>query len=180
MVFQYATASELASYIQQDVDTDTAELLLQLASAEFNNLADTVFGGAIAATYQTTGTSARAIILPFKPVVSVTAVRIAGAVVTDYTRIRHKLYRASGFGSTWSFPPDLVEVDLTYGFTTVPDDVKGAVLEAAAQAYQQPSSAVVAETIDDYRVAYSTHSGGVQLTPFGKEVAAGYAGMYAA
>jgi hypothetical protein len=40
---QYATASELASYLQKDLDTATAVQALTLASADFSNAADTWF-----------------------------------------------------------------------------------------------------------------------------------------
>lgn len=176
---QYATASELASYIQADVDTSTANLLLQLASAEFNSEADTTFVSTTA-TWSEAGNGSRILEVPWRPITAVSAVRIAGVTVTDYTRIKQRFYRSNGWGTVCGFPPDLVEIDLTYGYSSVPDDVKAAVLETAASAYQQPSSAVAAESIDDYRVRYNSDSGGVQLTPYAKDIAAGYRGMFLA
>lgn len=183
---QYATASDLASFLQQDVDTSTANLLLTLASAEFDNAADTTFT-ATSVTHTEVGIGSRLIVPPFKPVISIDAVRIAGVAFTDYAVIKSrigywKIYRASGFGwwinfSTWTgFPPQAVEIDLTYGYTAPNDLVKAAVLDTAAQAYMQPVNAVIGESIDDYKVAYAKRSGGIQLSPYAKEIAASFVG----
>ena len=67
-------------------------------------------------------------------------------------------------------------MDLTYGQTSVPDDVKLAVLEIAAAAYEHPSSAM-SETIDDYTVRYDPDN---KISPAGRpwqDVAASYRGL---
>lgn len=175
----YATPEELASYLQQDVDTATATLVLTVASAQFSRAADTQFA-ATTATYTTLGMPFRYLVLPFRPVIAVQAVRINGATVTGYTLIRSTLYRPAGFGTPLNDPPDVVEVDLTHGYTSVTDDVKAAVLDTAAQAYSIPVAAVIGENIDDYAVRYANASGGVQLTPFARDLAALYRGTLAA
>lgn len=109
---------------------------------------------------------------------AVTAVRVNGVVQpVDYTLRRHYVYRDLGFGDVWSSPPDEVQIDYTHGYTSVPDDVKGAVLEMAAQAYEVPVGAVVSESIDDYAVRYATTGGGMQLTSSAAALAAGYRGV---
>jgi hypothetical protein len=86
-----------------------------------------------------------------------------------------------GFGIPWRFPPDLVEVDYTYGYTgTIPDDVAAAVLETAAAAYQSPDLTTVSEQIDDYRIQTAPNMGGMRLTSFALELADWYAGPVAA
>lgn len=174
---QYATPEDLASYIQSDVDTSTAVLLLELASAEFDQEADTTFT-ATTATWSEPGTGSRILEVPWRPIIAVTQVRVAGVIVTDYTRIKQNFYRSAGWGTWGAFPPDLVEIDLTYGYSTVPDEVKGAVLETAAAAYQQPASSVAAESIDDYRVRYNAGTGGVQLTANALKLAADIRGQF--
>lgn len=165
----YATASDLASYLQQDVDTSTATLTLQVASQMFSTRADTMFVPTTT-TYQTQGLGYRQLFLPFRPVISIQQVRIIGSltgtlIVTDYTRIKTVLYRLIGFGLPGVFPPDTLEVDLTYGYAAVPDDVKGAVLETAAAAYISPDTVTTGETIDDYSVHFSSLNGGMMLSP---------------
>jgi glucan biosynthesis protein len=175
----YATPAELASYLQQDLDTATATLVLTVASGQFSLYADTQFAST-AATWTTLGTPFMNLVLPFRPVIAVQAVRISGVTVNGYTLIRNILYRPAGFGFPFATPPDAVQVDLTYGFTAVPDDVKAAVLDMAAQAYTVPVGAVIAENIDDYAVRYANAAGGVQLTPFARDLAAFYRGTLAA
>lgn len=171
-----ATPAELASYLQQDVDTSSATLALQAASALFETAAGTKFAST-ASTYQVEGRGQPVIALPRSPVISVQAVRVAGVTLaaSDYTLVISNLYRIIGWGRIWGstvptapyvgFPPELVEVDYTYGYATVPDDVKGAVLETAATAYARPQPGVTFEGIDDYIVKSAPNAGGMQLSP---------------
>ena len=180
MSVSYATVSELASYLKQDVDTSTATLNLQTASQMFSTRANTMFN-ATTVTYQTQGLGYRQLYLPFRPVTAVAQVRIVNQfsgtlVITDYSRIKTVLYRLIGFGVPGMFPPDMVEVDLTYGYATVPDDVKGAVLESAAIAYDNPDPAVSSEQIDDYVIKSAPLSGGVMLSPAAATLADLYRG----
>lgn len=171
----YATPAELASYLQRDLDTATATLVLQVVSARFAELAHTRFE-VTAVTYRTRASGAPVVILPYWPVVAVSAVRVNGVAVVDYTLLNGTLYRLARFGSCLSFPPDVVEVDLTYGFAAVPDDVKGAVLESAGLAYQNPER-VMSESVDDYQVRYAAESGGTSLSVRAVELAEYYAGV---
>lgn len=175
MSVQYATEAELASYMQQDVDTSTATLALQAASATFAQYADTAFSP-ISTTWTFPGNGGREIWIPFRPVVTVSAIRVNSVAITDYTLINRRLYRSVGFGTFNTFPPDVIEVDLDYGFTTVPDDVKGAVLETAASAFASPDTATVSEQIDDYKLIGSRDGGGMQLSPAASKLARWYRG----
>ena len=179
MSIQYATPSELASFLKQDVDTSTATLALQVASQLFVDAAHTRWESN-STTYSQPGVNAYEIVLPNSPVIAVSAVRIAGIAVTDYTVIAGAVYRRLAFGNWWRFPPDLVEVDYTYGYTVIPDDVKGAVLETAGTAYTNPVAATVSEQIDDYVVKSSPNIGGIMLTPSAAALAAYYAGVLVA
>lgn len=169
---QYATATELAGYLQQDLDTYSAVQALTLASEEFSSAADTWFTPT-ADTYVTTGTRCAGIWLPYNRVISVDEVRINTAIVTGWTQIGNRLYRPYGFGGYGSPVPDLVEVDLTHGYATVPDDVKFAVLEMAGLLYDNPTGAMT-ESIDDYTVRYDTT--GKQTALSWRDVAARYRG----
>lgn len=176
---QYATAVELAGYLQQDLDTYTADLVLTLASGAFSEAAGTWFA-AQAATYTTLGTVRTAIRLPYRPVTAVSAVRINGVTVTGYTLIKNVVYRAVGFGTSYTLVPDKVDIDLTHGYTSVPDDAKAAVLETAAAAYLQSNASVASERIDDYAVTFVDGGGGIQLTAMARNVAMSYCGTWAA
>lgn len=173
----YATDSELASYLQKDLDTASATLVLTIASDRFAYEADTAFV-ATTATYSTVVDGCSTLELPYQRVTAVSAVRVNGVTITGWTLRINTLYRVGGFGywRGYGWPPDQADVDLTYGYTAPTDAVKGAVLETAAQAYNIPVGAVVSETIDDYAVRYATTGGGLQLTASARLLAEGYRG----
>lgn len=181
----YATPGDLASYLQRsDLDTSSATLVLQTASQMFSTRADTMFAPTTV-TYQTEGLGYRQLKLPFRPVSTVTQVRIINQfsgtlIITDYSRIKTVLYRLIGFGVPGMFPPDMVEVDLTHGYASAPDDVRGAVLETAATAYTDPVAATISEQIDDYAVKSAPNIGGMMLTPSAVALADLYRGTIAA
>lgn len=183
MSVMYATAAELASYLQQDVDTSSATLALQTASQLFSTRANTMFASTTV-TYQVEGRGLRQLWLPFRPITAVAAVRVindAGTTaITDYRRIKNVLYRLGGFGTPCAYPPDLVEVDLTHGYAACPDDVKGAVLETAGTAFSNPENSVKSESIDDYSISYATNSSGLMLSPSAEKLAELYRGTLAA
>lgn len=183
MSVTYATAEELASYLQQDVDTSSATLAIQTASQLFSTRANTMFTSTNV-TYQTEGLGLRKLWLPFRPITAVTAVRVINdsgtTVITDYRRIKNMLYRLAGFGTPYAWPPDLLEVDLTHGFATVPDDVKGAVLETAGTAFSSPDTTIKSESIDDYSVSFAANAGGLMLSPSAAMLADLYRGTFAA
>lgn len=179
----YATPADLASFLQMDLDTSSATLALQVASQMFSTRANTMFAPT-ATTYQVIGQGAWQLYLPFRPVISVEEVRIVGAlgttVITDWTRIKTVLYRLIGFGLPGAFPPDMVEVDLHYGYATAGDDVKGVVLESAGGAYSNPDVTSASESIDDYSVKRFANLGGVSLSATAKTLADLYRGTIAA
>lgn len=171
----YATATELAGYLQQDLDTYTATQALTLASAEFTRVAETAFT-ATSATWSTIGDGCTELELPYNDVTAVSAVRVNGSTITGWTYRLGWLYRSAGFGYAYAWPPYQVDVDLTYGQTSVPDDVKLAVLEIAGAAYEHPSAAV-SEAIDDYTVRYDPEK---KISPASRpwqDVAASYRGL---
>lgn len=184
MSVMYASVADLASYLQKDIDTATATLNLQTASQLFSTRAGTMFLPTTL-TYQTQALGYRQLQLPFRPVTAVSAVRIVSyttgvtTTITDYARIKTVLYRLIGFGVPGVFPPDMIEVDLTHGFAAVPDDVRGAVLETAATAYEAPDVTTAAESIDDYSMK-STGNQGLMLTASATKLADLYRGTLAA
>lgn len=171
----YATATELAGYLQQDLDTYSATQALTLGTAEFIRVAETVFS-ATTTTWSSLADGCTELLLPFNDVTAVSAVRVNGVTVTGWTLRLDTLYRAAGFGRYGMFPPDQADVDLTYGKTAVPDDVKLAVLEISAGFYDHPT-AETSLTIDDYTVRYDPDK---KISPAGRpwqDVAADYRGL---
>lgn len=176
---QYATPTELAGRLEKDLDTYTATQALTLASAEFSAAADT-WWGATTVTWTTDPYGCTELEPPFYPITAVSAVRVNGSVVTGWSLRNSRIYRTAGFGYRYSWPPDVADVDLTYGYTTtVPDDVKRAVLDMAAADYDNPTS-VASEQIDDYRITYYTGSAIAASGRPWPEVAASYRGLLVA
>lgn len=179
----YATPSELASFLERDVDTSTATLALQVASALFSARACTMFAPTTV-TYQVVGLGYWQLYLPFSPIISISAVRVVGQAgtitITDYSRIKSVLYRQIGFGVPGTFPPDMVEVDLIHGLATTPDEVKAVVLETAGAAYISPDNTTVEESIDDYSIKSAPAAGGFTLSPSAIMLADLYRGTIAA
>jgi hypothetical protein len=171
----YATAAELAGYLQQDLDTYSATQALTLASAEFSRVADTVFA-ATSVTWSTIGDGCVVLEIPYNDVTAVSAVRVNSVAITGWTLRLGVLYRAAGFGYAYAWPPYQVDVDLTYGQTSVPDDAKLAVLEIAGGTYEHPEG-WTSESIDDYTVRYDPSK---KISPAGRpwqDVAATYRGL---
>lgn len=173
----YASASDLASFLQQDVDTATATLALTKATALFDQRSKSHWGGTLSTTYSKARSGEPEIILPFAPLVAVSQVRINGVVLaTGYTVIEQSVYRRIGWGRWSAFPPDLIEIDYTYGYAAITDDVSAAVLETAAAAYAHPDPATTSEKIDDYAVSLAATGGGMKLTTSAAALADWYSG----
>jgi hypothetical protein len=177
-VATYASPSDLASFLQQDVDTATATLALTKATALFDQRSRSHWGGTLTTTYSKARSGEPEIILPFAPLVAVSQVRINGTVITStgYTVIEQSVYRRIGWGRWSAFPPDLVEIDYSYGYATITDDVAAAVMETAAAAYAHPDPALTSESIDDYTYRSTPNIGGMSLTPSAATLADWYSG----
>lgn len=131
------TATELAGYLQRDLDQYSAEQALAGAVAAFEAAAGIKLSPTTA-TYETVADGRCRIWLPDYPVTAVSAVTVAGAAVTDYARIGQVLYRSDGFGDRYTNPPAALVVTYTHGLADVPADVKTAILDTAAAAYTNP------------------------------------------
>lgn len=174
---QYATATELAGRLQKDLDSYSADQVLTLASALLNREAETAWTPTTVTWSTTYANGCTELEPPFKPITAVSAVRVNGVTITGWVLRGQALYRVAGFGYRWAYPPDQVDVDLTYGYAAATDDVKAAVIEIAGQAYEVPNGAIVSETIDDYAVRYATN-GGLRMTEMAESLAAGYRGVH--
>jgi hypothetical protein len=174
---KYALETELASYLQKDLDTASATQALTLATGEFVRRARRRWA-ATAASYLTTATYSTSLALPFRSVTAITALKINGvATAVDYTLRHDTVYRELGFGDPYTWPPQEITVELTYGETTIPDDVKLGVLGCGGEIYDNPTG-IASETIDDDRIQYS----GTPIAPGRdwREVADYYRGLLVA
>lgn len=155
MADQLATAAELARLPgMAGVDTDTADLLLQMATGVVQGVVRQRLVAVTADQITLLGTADADLWLPERPVVAVTAVTVDGVAVTDWRLFGPRLRRACG----WSdYPPVPAEVSVTYDHGYDPEDyrlglAKAHVLMLAAGAAHD--AGVVSEGIDDYQVTY--------------------------
>jgi hypothetical protein len=170
-----ATPSQLASRLQQDVDTATAQLALDGASGLVRAIARQQFDFVSQETVVLRG-GERVLTLPQRPLVVdsgpnlLTVVELGefgGINMTmvenrDFSRIGNELTR--GYPWWWNqtqrlmgYPRALplgvwtprVQVTYSHGYTTIPDDVLSCVLDAGSVLYDNPT-ALRSVSIDDY------------------------------
>jgi hypothetical protein len=162
-----ATPSDLASYIQSDLDTATATLALEVATGWIK---DALGQNVLLVTNDTVVLDGgeRTLYLPERPVVSVGAVTavdrygIAETPVLDIDyRIRgYRLVRA-GYRSTW---PEQVTVTYTHGYASgnIPQGIRGVCLAAASRLYQNPEG-LRSETVGG--VSWTTAGAATDIGP---------------
>lgn len=182
MADMLVTATELASLLQEDVDTATATLAIELATGAVQAAAgqrivqvvnDTVV---LDIDVQDHGFW---LDLPEGPVTAVGAVLIGTLTVTDFTvqLSRGRLWRRYGWLSAtrpyWPMP-STVTVTYSHGYASGDQKLqlaRGIVLEVAKTAYSTASNsgAVVSEKIDDYAVTYAQMAASIEsaITPGG-------------
>lgn len=170
--------TELASWVQSDVDTATATLARDAATAYLEHELNVKLTEASDVTVTYTVRWDDTVVQLPHPTTAVSAVAVDGTALasTDYVfRDDFTLYRRVGWGgSRWasqsrfaeyvSSDDDYVSVDVTmdYGFATPPSHLKHLGLVLAAQAYQLgPKVGLQSQSIDDYSESFVSPSGTV-------------------
>lgn len=170
-----ATPSDLASLLQQDLDTATATLLLQAATAVVQATVGqrlVQVANDVVALDLDENDSGPYLDLPERPVTAVTTVLVGGTAVTDYSPQlrRNRLWRAYGWRSPLTYyPSQPSQVTVTYSHGYAPTDqrlqlARSATLQLAASAYANPGGAI-REQIDDYSVAYEAAATRMEASP---------------
>lgn len=187
MADQLATPSDLASALEMDVDTATAILVIEAATAVVQEAA----GGQ--RILQVVGDTAAVVVptgqwleLPQRPVSAVTSVTLpdgtvvaAGTTTGTYRRIRHRLWRDIGWKrqptvGLWPYglwlcdEPGEVAVVYTHGLAAGDQGLqlaRGWVLSLARLVYNNPTGAS-REQIDDYSVAYERAAAALEASPY--------------
>lgn len=172
---QLATASDLASFLQQDLDTATATLLIEMGTSIVQAVTGQrivqVVGDVLTIDLEVCDYSLW-LDLPQRPVTAVASASVGATAVTDYTvqLSRGRLWRAMGWRSAtlpYYNSPSTVTVTYTHGYAAGDQRLqpaRQAVLSLAASAYVNPSGAI-REQIDDYSVAYEAMSARMDAAP---------------
>lgn len=158
-----ATPDELALILQRDLDLDTANLVLELASATVEEFCGRLF---LTDDYVTTFEADKlgSITPPNTPVTAVTLIEAVEDIegVKTYTAAEGwwlELNRIFGLFDCWEY-----RVTYTAGYATVPAVVKGVVLSVAARSYSAGAAGPYGArsvTLGDWSVAFgSDHAPG--------------------
>lgn len=180
MADMLATPSDLASLLQRDVDTATATLLIELATARVQRAAggQRIVDATTTAVIDVRDPCDYFLPLPQWPVRSVSAVLLDGVAISDWYLREQKLWRAVGWMSSWS-PPSQVKATYVHGYPTDAQGLqlaKDACLSLAQMGYGNPDAAT-SEAIDDYRVTYADAEARMVMTETLRQAIADAYGM---
>lgn len=150
--------ADLATYLQQDLDTSTATFARQRAEDYLSGELGCAFASA-ARTFTARVPAARQYQILVGPVTAVTAVSVDGTELAadDWERTDHGVWCAATFGVAAGADTDFVTLAVTYtgGFTEVPTDLAGWGVYLAALAYRMgPLPGVAQETVGG---VFTTH-----------------------
>jgi hypothetical protein len=178
-----ATPEDLASLLQQNVDTATATLLIETATATVQAMAGQRIVQVVDDSITLLGTSDAWLNLSQIPVTEVTSVSLDGTALASgsggYKLFGDKLWRSTGWQTnlgwfnqwpnngqiSWCGPePSEVAIVYTHGYPPDAQELqlaRGAVLSLIATVYANPSGAA-SESIDDYSVQFAQTSAAMQ------------------
>lgn len=176
MADQLATPVDLASALQSDLDTATATLWIECATAVVQSAAGQRIVQVIDDTveFDLDGYDyGRYLDLPERPVTAVTSVLIGATAVTNYVlgKGRSRLWRACGWRSgltAYLDEPSTATVTYTHGYPVGHQKRqlgRSAVLGLAKGVYSN-AGGVTSEKIDDYAVVYEAMSARMEASPF--------------
>ena len=136
----FADSLTLAEFTGDDsLDGARGDLLLEAASAIIRNHCRQTFDLVEDDEVELRGTGKCRLLLPERPVVSVSSVTVGGVETTDFARVRDGLWRQGG----WGGESTLIQVVYTHGFaenTPTMETLKAVCLQVAGRAAANPQS----------------------------------------
>ncbi|MFD7609715.1 hypothetical protein [Streptomyces sp. NPDC059828] len=157
----FATAAELAAATQADIPEATADLALASASAIIRGWTRQDITRVSDDMVMLRVLNESELVLPQRPVVSVSQVRVNSLVLQDWVLSGERLLRTGGWrrlpGTTTYPDPGLVEVTYTHGWEEVPDDVRAVCLDLASMTVTNPTG-LREVAIDDYRRVFASET----------------------
>lgn len=172
MADQLATPADLASLLQQDVDTASATLAIEVSTAVVQAAAAQRIMRATTTDAIVWGGTDTALILPERPVVSVASVSYGGSLLAQGTAsgtwrlTRNGIWRDIGW-TECAAEPSPVTVTWTHGYLATDQEIqlaRGVCLSLARGLFSNPTG-VTREQIDDYAVAYAEASAALAAQP---------------
>lgn len=174
----FATAAELAAMVQAPVNAAAAELALASASAVIRKWTRQTITRVVDDVARLRVIDCGELVLPQRPVVSVSEVKANALVLVDWVLSGDRLLRTGGWHhlpGTSSYPdPGIVQVTYTHGWDETPDDVRAVCLDLAASTVSNPGM-LRQESIDDYSRTLASESLGLgSLSDTHKELLGDY------
>ena len=142
----FATPTELAGFLQQDLDTYSATQALDVASQNIRTACGWNISQETVTAQEFDGTGNQSIFINTLNLTAVSSVVVDGVALasTDFRFYRYGWLRR--LYSYWPCFPEIVTVTYTHGYATIPDDVKGACLVLAGAKYETPGGAIRSRT----------------------------------
>ena len=178
----FATAAELAAVTQSEIGAAAADLALASASAIIRRWTRQTITRVVDDVATLRVLDECELILPQRPVESVSRVRVHSLTLQDWVLSGDRLLRTGGWrrlpGTTTYPDPGLVEVTYTHGWDEAPDDVRAVCLDLASMSVTNPGwLRETSDAIDDYqrrRVFASESLGSGTLSAAHREMLAPY------
>lgn len=137
----FATPTELAGFLQQDLDTYSATLALDIASKAIRDHCGWEITQQTNTVVTLDGVEGSVLWLPSQLVTAVASVVENGVTLTAVSQFDWTSYgKLIRVGRCWYCKPRSVVVTFTHGYAAVPDSIKGVCLAAAGRRYQNPQS----------------------------------------
>lgn len=158
----FATAEDLATYIQRDLsaaETATATQALDIATEMIRGYTRQVLSVDAGDIVLLDGRGLYLMRLPERPVTALATVKVAGVtlVSTEYQWTEMGfLERVRG---VWPKGRANIEVTYTHGYTTIPEDIRGVTLELASDLFGGVVGQVAGETLGPYQYTTQQSNG---------------------
>lgn len=170
MADRLVTPEELASFLQQDLDTATATLLIEMATGKVQAAAGQRLIAAVSTFVIDVDLCQHGpwLDLPQLPVRVVASVKIDGVVVTDWYLRSQRLWRLNGWNTNSSAPTQVTVEDVAHGHIDGAQSLQLArdyTLTLSGAGYGNPGGAS-SEAIDDYKVTWAEADARMQVTDY--------------
>ena len=137
----FATPSELASWLQKDLDTATATLALNIATSDISEFCGWSITQDSSVTMTVDGPRhSCSVFLGTQLLTGVTSVTEDGAALSSTQYRWSSTGELIRVGRWWTWKPRAIVAVVTHGYVTAPDKVKGICLNLAGRKYDNPTS----------------------------------------
>lgn len=159
----FAAVSDLAALVQTEVNEAAAGVALASASAMIRGWTRQTITRVVDDTVSLRAPAGyeRELVLPQRPVQSVSRVEINGVSLVDWVLSSDRLLRYCGWrylpGRAPYLDPGLVTVTYTHGWAEVPEDVRAVCLDIASMTITNPSGLRTVQ-IDDYSRTFAAET----------------------